>query len=133
MQREGAALGGEQSGHVICGHLAVTGDGLLTAAHLLAVARRDGAALEDLADLERFPQVLLNVRVAARRPVDEVPELAAAVRAAERRLAANGRVFVRYSGTEPLLRIMVEAAEDAVARATAEGIAALARKHLGAA
>jgi phosphoglucosamine mutase len=133
MQREGAALGGEQSGHVICGHLAVTGDGLLTAAHLLAVARRDGAALEDLADLERFPQVLLNVRVAARRPVDEVPELAAAVRAAERHLAANGRVFVRYSGTEPLLRIMVEAAEDAVARETAEGIAFLARKHLGAA
>ena len=126
-------MGGEQSGHVICGHLAVTGDGLLTAAHLLAVARRDGAALEDLADLERFPQVLLNVRVAARRPVEDVPELAAAVRAAERRLAADGRVFVRYSGTEPLLRIMVEAAEDAVARETAEGIAALARKHLGAA
>jgi phosphoglucosamine mutase len=131
MQREGAALGGEQSGHVICGHLAVTGDGLLTAAHLLAVASRRGATLDELADLERYPQVLINVRVAARRPVAEVPELAAAVGAAERRLAADGRVFVRYSGTEPLLRIMVEAADDVTARATAEEIAAVARRRLG--
>ncbi len=131
MQREGAALGGEQSGHVICAHLAVTGDGLLTAAHLLALANRSGVTLEELANLERFPQVLLNVRVAARRPLAEVPELAEAVRAAERRLAAAGRVFVRFSGTEPLLRIMVEAAEETSARATAEEIATVAARHLG--
>jgi phosphoglucosamine mutase len=133
MQREGAVLGGEQSGHLICSHHAVTGDGLLTAAHLLTVARRSRRALEALADLERFPQVLLNVRVAARRPVDEVPQFAEAVRAAEARLAGNGRVFVRYSGTEPLLRIMVEAAGEAQARETAEELAALAQEHLGAA
>jgi len=133
MQREGAVLGGEQSGHVICSHHAVTGDGLLTAAHLLTVARQSGSTLEELADLERFPQVLLNVRVATRRPVDEIPRLAEAVRAAEARLAGNGRVFVRYSGTEPLLRIMVEASGEEQARETAEHLAAVAREHLGAA
>ena len=133
MQREGAALGGEQSGHVICSHHAVTGDGLLTAAHLLTVARQSGSTLEELADLQRFPQVLLNVRVATRRPVDEIPRLAEAVRAAEARLAGNGRVFVRYSGTEPLLRIMVEASGEEQARETAEHLAAVAREHLGAA
>ncbi len=133
MQREGAVLGGEQSGHLICSHYAVTGDGLLTAAHLLTLARRSGKTLETLADLERFPQVLLNVRVAAKRPVDEVPQLAEAVRAAEARLAGHGRVFVRYSGTEPLLRIMVEASGERQARETAEQLAALAHEHLGAA
>ncbi len=133
MQREGAALGGEQSGHVICSHLSVTGDGLLTAAHILAVARRAGESLEALANLRRFPQVLVNVRVAVRRPVAEVPELAAAVASAERRLSAHGRVFVRYSGTEPLLRIMVEAEDDTTAHATAQDLAAIARATLGAA
>jgi phosphoglucosamine mutase len=133
MQREGAVLGGEQSGHVICSHHAVTGDGLLTAAHLLTVVQRSASTLEALADLARFPQVLLNVRVGARRPVDEVPRLVEAVRAAEERLAGNGRVFVRYSGTEPLLRIMVEASGEEQARETAEHLAEVAREHLGAA
>ena len=131
MRREGAVLGGEQSGHVICSHHAVTGDGLLTAAHLLTVARRAGRTLDELADLKRFPQVLVNVRVATRRPVADVPALRDAVAAAERGLAGEGRVFVRYSGTEPLLRIMVEASCEARARETAEGLAALAREHLG--
>ena len=133
MQREGAALGGEQSGHVICSHFSVTGDGLLTAAHILAVAQRAGATLEELADLQRFPQVLLNVRVGMRRPVEEVPELAVAVKSAQMHLSDSGRVLVRYSGTEPLLRIMVEAEEDTLARETAEGIAAIAREQLGSA
>jgi phosphoglucosamine mutase len=131
MQREGAVLGGEQSGHVICSHHAVTGDGLLTAAHLLTVARQAGRTLEELADLRRFPQVLVNVRVATRRPVAEVPALRDAVAAAEADLVGDGRVFVRYSGTEPLLRIMVEAPCEARARDTAEGLAAVAREHLG--
>ena len=131
MQREGAVLGGEQSGHVICSHHAVTGDGLLTAAHLLTVVRQSGSTLEALADLERFPQVMLNVRVATRRAVDEIPRLAEAVRAAEARLAGSGRVFVRYSGTEPLLRIMVEASGEEQARETAEQLAAVAREQLG--
>jgi phosphoglucosamine mutase len=133
MQRRGAALGGEQSGHVICAHHAVTGDGLLTAAHVLHVARRRGVPLEDLADLEHYPQVLLNVRVAHRRPLQDVPELAAAMAELQASLDGNGRVFVRYSGTEPLLRIMVEAATHEVAQSTADHLATLARQHLGAA
>ena len=116
---------------MICSHHAVTGDGLLTAAHLLNVVRQSGSTLEALADLERFPQVLLNVRVATKRAVDEVPRFAEAVRATEARLAGNGRVFVRYSGTEPLLRIMVEASGEEQARETAEQLAAVAREHLG--
>ncbi len=131
MRSTGAALGGEQSGHVICSHHAVTGDGLLTAAHLLAVCRARGAALETLADLQRFPQVLKNLKVSHRVPIAEVPALAAAVAAVERRLAGDGRLLVRYSGTEPVLRVMVEAAHDAQAHAAADEILAAARLHLG--
>ena len=131
MQREGAALGGEQSGHVICAHHSVTGDGLLTAAHLLAITRRAGAPLEALADLERFPQLLVNVPVTRRLPLDEVPGFAAAVRAEEEGLSGGGRVLVRFSGTEPVLRIMVEAGEETEARAVIDRLSALAHRHLG--
>jgi phosphoglucosamine mutase len=133
MQRTGAVLGGEQSGHIICAHHAVTGDGLLTAAHVLHLAAKQHTALEALADLAHFPQVLLNVRVARRRPLDQVPELAAAIARHQSDLDGNGRVFVRYSGTEPMLRIMVEAATTQAARDTAEHLATVARTHLGAA
>jgi len=131
MQRDGIALGGEQSGHIICSHFATTGDGLLTAAHVLAITRRTGQPLEQLATLQRYPQVLLNVRVAQRRPLGEVPPLAAAVAEAEASLAGSGRIFVRYSGTEPLLRIMVEAATVEAAQSVAERMAAIAHEHLG--
>jgi phosphoglucosamine mutase len=130
MGREGAALGGEQSGHIICAHHAVTGDGLLTAAHILATVHDAGRNLEELANLEHFPQVLLNVRVGTRRPLAEVAPLVASIRAHEQRLGEDGRVFVRYSGTEPLLRIMVEAPTDAEAKATAQALAADALLHL---
>jgi phosphoglucosamine mutase len=133
MQREGAALGGEQSGHVICAHWASTGDGLLTAAHVLAAAQDSGRPLEALAEWPRFPQVLINVRVQRRTALEELPALSSAVRDLEGRLGRNGRVFVRYSGTEPLLRILVEAASADVARQAADHLAALARQHLGAA
>ena len=83
-----------------------------------------------MADLEHFPQVLLNVRVGTRRPLAEVAALAAAIRGHERRLGGDGRVFVRYSGTEPLLRVMVEAPTDAEAQATAQALAADAIHHL---
>ncbi len=131
MEREGAALGGEQSGHVICAHHAVTGDGLLTAAHVLALARQSGGPLAALADLERFPQVLRNVRVAHRVPLAEVAPLAAAIAGVESRLAGRGRVLVRYSGTEPLLRVMVEAATDEEAHAAVDELIAAAKQHLG--
>jgi len=131
MEREGAVLGGEQSGHIICAHHAVTGDGLLTAAHVLAMAREQRRPLEELADLKHFPQVLRNVRVSRRRPVAEVPELARAIARAEEALGQVGRVFVRYSGTEPLLRIMVEAASQEMAQGTAQELVELAQAHLG--
>jgi len=131
MQREGAVLGGEQSGHVICAHYSVTGDGLLTAAHLLSQTVALGKSLEERADLVPFPQVLLGVRVREKRPLHEVPALQAATRRAEAALAGQGRVLVRYSGTEPLLRVMVEAEELAQAQQLAEEIAALAGKLLG--
>lgn len=131
MQREGIALGGEQSGHIICAHRAVTGDGLLTAAHVLAIARAQDATLEEMADLAHFPQVLLNVRVSRRRPLNEVPELDDAIAQAHAALGELGRVLVRYSGTEPLLRIMVEAATDELAHTTAGHLAEVARRELG--
>lgn len=133
MGRERAALGGEQSGHVICAHHAVTGDGLLTAAHVFAIARERGRSLEELATLEHFPQVLLNVTVASRTPIHEVPPLEAAIQACSQRLGEDGRVLVRYSGTEPLLRIMVEAPTRREAQDTARTLAEEAVRHLGAA
>ena len=131
MERTGAVLGGEQSGHVICSRHAVTGDGLLTAAHVLAIARSRRVPLEELADLRRFPQVLKNLRVAHRLPLAEVPELAAAIAAVERRVGGSGRVLVRYSGTEPLLRIMIEAASDELAHAAVDELIDAAKLHLG--
>lgn len=131
MRREGAALGGEQSGHVICAHHSVTGDGLLTAAHVLAIVFRAGRTLEELADLEPYPQVLLGVKVREKKPLEAVPELAAALREAEAALGESGRLVVRYSGTENLLRIMVEAAEERMAQALAAELAGIAQRVLG--
>jgi len=131
MELAGVALGGEQSGHVICRHHAVTGDGLLTAAHVLAIGGRAGRTLDELADLEHFPQVLANVRVARRVAIDQAPELADAIRDHQASLDSQGRVFVRYSGTEPLLRVMVQAPTAERARAIADDIAAHAHHALG--
>jgi phosphoglucosamine mutase len=132
MEREGAALGGEQSGHVICSHFSVTGDGLLTAGHVFAIAAWHEARLETLADLRRFPQILLNLHVADQRPLAELPGVNGAIRGAEARLAGHGRVFVRYSGTEPLLRVMVEAASEELAQTLARDVIAAAREEIGA-
>lgn len=131
MQRDGLVLGGEQSGHIICSHHATTGDGLLTAAHTLAAAAQAGRHLEELADLERFPQVLVNVRVARRKPIESVPGLAKVVEGLQQRLDGHGRLVVRYSGTEPLLRVMVEAPTPGEAESAAEEVAAAARSLLG--
>lgn len=131
MCREKAALGGEQSGHVICAHHSVTGDGLLTAAHILAAGVRQGKTLEERADLVPFPQVLLGVPVKEKRPLEQVPELFAALQKAESKLGNSGRVVVRYSGTENLLRIMVEAAEPSTAENLAQNLAGIAQRLLG--
>ena len=126
----GYSLGGEQSGHVIFPARATTGDGMLTALVLLDVVQRSGRPLSQLAagSMTRLPQVLVNVRVAHRRPdVDRL--LAAEIAAAAAPLGATGRVLVRSSGTEPLVRVMVEAPTVELARSTAEALADVVRTH----
>lgn len=131
MIRRDLVLGGEQSGHVIFSEFLYTGDGLVTALNVLQVMAATGRSLEDLASqLTTYPQVLVNVRVKARRDWREVPEVAAACAEVERRLAGHGRLLVRYSGTEPLLRIMLEGRDQDEIRAWAERIAAEVRAHL---
>jgi len=121
-------LGGEQSGHIIMLDHATTGDGLLTALHLLATAARQALPLADVAAvMTRYPQVLLNVPGVDKSRVTASPELAAAVAAAEKELGASGRVLVRPSGTEPAVRVMVEAVEATQAHLMADRLAAAVR------
>jgi phosphoglucosamine mutase len=109
MEREGINLGGEQSGHIIFRDYATTGDGLLTAVRIFEIVRRTGQGLDDLASgLESYPQLLLNVRVHSRRPLEELAAVNREIRGAEREFGETGRILVRFSGTEPLARIMVE-------------------------
>ena len=110
MQKTGAVLGGEQSGHIIFSKKATTGDGLLTALQVLEVVCRAGKPLAELvADLKVFPQTIKNVRVKEKKPLEQIPEVMKAVQQAESELNGNGRVNVRYSGTEALARVMIEA------------------------
>jgi phosphoglucosamine mutase len=133
MQKTGAVLGGEQSGHIILSREATTGDGLLTALHVLEVVARSGRPLAELvAGLKVFPQTIQNVRVREKRPLDRIPEVQAAIRAAEKELDGNGRVNVRYSGTEALARVMVEAANEDTVHRLAARIAGAIEKALGA-
>ena len=112
MVRRDAALGGEQSGHVIFREYATTGDGILTALKLFEIARLAGIGLDELtAGLEVYPQKLVNIRVREKEGLLEHPAVAREIRRAEEALAGSGRVLVRFSGTEPLARVMVEAAD----------------------
>ena len=132
MLRVGAVLGGEQSGHVIFREQATTGDGLLTAVRFLSLAARTGETVEGLAAaMRRFPQVMVNVLVTDRDAVGASGAVTEAIGAAESALGAAGRVLVRASGTEPLVRVMVEAASDDVARLHAEAIAVVVEAELG--
>lgn len=109
MRREGVRLGGEQSGHLLDLNLATTGDGLLTAASVAAIVASSGRSLAHLAaGFQRFPQVLRNVTVREKLPLENVPGLSDAVASVERDLGSSGRVLLRYSGTEPLARVMIE-------------------------
>jgi phosphoglucosamine mutase len=122
------AIGGEQSGHIIMLDHATTGDGMLTALHLLAAAARQRVTLADLARvMTRYPQVLVNVAGVDKERAARSPELAAAVAAAEAELGTAGRVLVRPSGTEPAVRVMVEATEQEHAQRLADGLAATIR------
>ena len=128
-------LGGEQSGHLIFRDLATTGDGLLTAVHLLDAVKRSGSSLSDLAAgaMTRLPQVLVGVPLpASARPADLDEALGAIASEAAARLGDSGRVLVRPSGTEPLIRVMVEAADTGTAQAEADRLAAKIESVLGA-
>jgi len=133
MLKTGAALGGEQSGHIIFRDgEATTGDGLLTALRVMEIMARTGKPLAQLiGDLKVFPQTIQNVRVREKIPFAQVPEIQRAIEAAERELDGNGRVVVRYSGTEALARVMVEAEEEGKMRALAGNIAGAIQKALG--
>jgi len=124
----GFVLGGEQSGHVILAEHLPTGDGVATALAVLRVMATTGRDLHDLAgELQTFPQTLVNVRVREKMPVAAVPEIQAAIARVEAALDGRGRVLVRYSGTEPLLRIMIEGEDQATVQAWAEEIAEAVR------
>ena len=132
MLRRNAALGGEQSGHVIFREYATTGDGLLTALRVLEIMKSTGKDLDALtADLVVYPQRLVNVRVKSRRPLEELNSVQAEIRAAEQDFRDSGRVLVRFSGTEPLARVMVEGTDADRVNHFAERIAAAIRTELG--
>ncbi|MDI3299626.1 MAG: phosphoglucosamine mutase [Bacillota bacterium] len=132
MLREGYVLGGEPSGHVILRDLHTTGDGILTGIQLLAAARRLGAPLSELGRrVRKLPQVQLDVPAPAREGLETNPRVAEARAEVERRLGGRGRLVLRPSGTEPVVRVMVEAEDEAEARAAAERLARVVESELG--
>jgi phosphoglucosamine mutase len=133
MVRVGAVLGGEQSGHVIFRQFATTGDGMLTALRILEISRNAGAGLTELtAGLEIYPQRLLNVRVRERRALHELATVAREIEECQQEFGAAGRVLVRFSGTEPLARVMVEGPDLARVDEFTDRIAAAIRNEIGA-
>jgi len=133
MVRLGAVLGGEQSGHVIYRDYATTGDGMLTALRVLEIARHAGVGLDELiAGLEIYPQRLVNVRVREKKALTEVPLIAAEIRRVEEAFGLAGRVVVRFSGTEPLARVMVEGPDLERVESFSASIAEAIRKEMGA-
>jgi phosphoglucosamine mutase len=131
LNEHGFNLGGEQSGHVIMSDFATTGDGILTGLHLVAAMAHTGKTLAELATVMTvFPQVMINVRGVNHRALAGNTPVAEAVTAAERRLADSGRVLLRPSGTEPMVRVMVEAADQETAAQLADELAAVVRAEL---
>jgi phosphoglucosamine mutase len=131
MLAEGYNFGGEQSGHFIFLDHNTTGDGLISALQMISLIKRTGKPLSELAQaMSAVPQILLNITVKQKPKLETVPDIERAIRESECRLNGSGRVVVRYSGTEPLLRIMVEGEQDAVIREVAEDLARLVRSHL---
>jgi phosphoglucosamine mutase len=131
MLKHDFSLGGEQSGHLIMREFAGTGDGILTALQLAQEVRRTGKSLADLAAaMKRFPQVLINVPNVAKEKLAQSSKIAAAVKEAEATLGDSGRVLLRASGTEPLIRVMVEAASDNLAQEIAASLATVVKAEL---
>jgi phosphoglucosamine mutase len=132
MQKHQASLGGEQSGHILFPRRSTTGDGLLTALVLLDLLARSGKPLHELlSDLRVFPQVIVNVKVREKRPLEQIPAVVESIHQAETDLHGNGRVVVRYSGTEALARVMIEAESEQQMRVHADRIAQAIRVEIG--
>jgi phosphoglucosamine mutase len=130
--RSGASLGGEQSGHIIFPNLSLAGDGLITTLLLLRTMKERGASLRELTTgLKRYPQVLVNVKVKGKVPFSEIPNLMQATLRIEKELGGNGRLLLRYSGTEPLARIMIEGSSQQEIEAYAEELARVIRTAIG--
>jgi phosphoglucosamine mutase len=130
--RTGSALGGEQSGHIIFPRLSLAGDGMTTTVNLLRAVVESARPLDALTEgFRRYPQVLVNVRVREKAPFEEVEEVAAAAQEVRGRLGDGGRLLLRYSGTEPLARVMIEGQSQEEIDALAEGLAGVIRRRLG--
>ena len=132
MQRIGANLGGEQSGHILFLDDATTGDGMLTAVKIASLVALAGPLDAQVADLKIFPQKIVNVRVKSKPPLESLPEVAGTLRKAEQALGKSGRVVLRYSGTEPLARVMVEAERAEEVQRWTEEFASVLRASIGA-
>jgi phosphoglucosamine mutase len=131
MQKRNVSIGGEQSGHIIFSDFLFTGDGLITSLNVLRTMAVTGRELGELADdLTTYPQILINVRVREKPDLKSVPEIAVVIDEVEKRLAGNGRLLVRYSGTEPLLRVMLEGESTSEIEAMAHQIVSAAKAHL---
>jgi phosphoglucosamine mutase len=134
MIRQGAQIGGEQSGHTIFSDIATTGDGLLTALMVMAVMGRQGKPLSELAaQCITFPQKLVNVKVAQKPPLESIPSLMKAIAGKEKELGSKGRVLVRYSGTENKARVMVECEDEDTCKRHAQELAEILEREIGAA
>ncbi len=131
MRKNNFNLGGEQSGHMIFLDHSTTGDGILSALQVLAVMLREGRPLSELKKImEHYPQKLVNIPVGVKKPIDEVPEIAVLQRSMEERLGSRGRIVIRPSGTEPLIRVMVEGADSALIEEVASSMASCIRRHM---
>jgi len=132
MRKKGFKLGGEQSGHIIYLDSATTGDGIIAALKVLEIMKRSGKPLSELKrKIKLFPQVREDVRVKRKDPLESIPSVKSAMDAAEKALHGKGRVFVRYSGTEALARVMLEGEKESLIREHARNIALEIQKHLG--
>jgi phosphoglucosamine mutase len=132
MQRTGANLGGEQSGHILFLDDATTGDGMLTAVKIASLVSLKGSLDSLVADLKVFPQTIVNVRVRSKPSLESLPGVSQILAEAERSLGNSGRIVLRYSGTEPLARVMVEAELDSDVRRWSEALADALRSSIGA-
>lgn len=129
--KNGGSIGGEQSGHIIFPEISLTGDGMISALEILRVMVESKRSLSDLASgFVRYPQILLNVRVASKPPLGSIEAISAAIASVENELADNGRLLVRYSGTENLARVMIEGPDETVIRQQAESLAQIIKENI---